>query len=195
MISIRPPLSSKIGSCSTGYEMTEIEKLRERIVELEIAALHDDLTGLPNRTMLRDRFQVARAYAKRTGGCVAVAMVDVDKFKEVNDTLGHQVGDELLKDIAARLLKSVREHDTVARIGGDEFVVVASCARSNIEAVIDRAVQGFQRKFSRDLKVTLSIGIAIYPTDGLKLETLMHRADTAMYQAKQQGRNQYVFAS
>ncbi|MEW5770566.1 MAG: EAL domain-containing protein [Pseudomonadota bacterium] len=161
-------------------------------------AYHDVLTGLPNRLLLQDRLQHALASAQRGRHHLAVLFIDLDRFKNVNDSLGHAIGDELLKEVASRLRCCIRDVDTVARLGGDEFVVVLE----NLDEVGD--VVGIANKIrtvfglpitleSQTLHVSTSIGIALYPEDGADAETLMRNADTAMYQAKSAGRNNYQF--
>ncbi len=165
---------------------------------IRLLAYHDPLTGLPNRLLLMDRLTHALASARRRQGHVAVLFVDLDRFKNVNDSLGHAVGDKLLWEIAHRLNTCVREEDTVARLGGDEFVVVLECLRDKEDAVliVDKIHQAFERPIpveQRPLHVSASIGIALYPEDGDNAESLMQNADTAMYQAKSLGRNNYQF--
>jgi diguanylate cyclase (GGDEF)-like protein/PAS domain S-box-containing protein len=164
--------------------------------ELRYMATHDSLTGLPNRFLMQDRIRHAMLRANRHKFIVALLMLDLDGFKQVNDTLGHDVGDVLLKQVATRLLQNVRESDTVARMGGDEFVVVMENlpSREQAEVLAQRIVQSFQAPFelsNRELHVTASIGISLYPIHGDNIETLMKEADIAMYQAKEQGRNAY----
>jgi diguanylate cyclase (GGDEF)-like protein/PAS domain S-box-containing protein len=161
-------------------------------------AHHDGLTGLPNRTLLHDRLQQALAQAQRSGQRVAVMFLDLDRFKAVNDTLGHAVGDELLKHVAQRLTGVVRAVDTVSRLGGDEFVIVlheiyspddaAQVSEKILGALVPAATIDGHR-----LRVTPSIGISLFPDDGDEVFALMKNADTAMYHAKAAGRNNYQF--
>jgi len=174
--------------------LDEIQRLHTHVKELKTSTLRDELTGLPNRTALGDRFTVAQAYAKRTNSSVVIMMVDIDKFKNVNDTHGHAVGDELLKEVSRRLCSCLREYDTVARLSGDEFVLMPSCAADHAELLAKRVMRAFNKKFSRRMKITISVGIAMYPAHGLTLSELMKKADAAMYQAKGRGRNRYVMA-
>ena len=174
--------------------LEEIQRLQDRVTELKKVALYDSLTGLPNRVMLKDRFTVAQGHAKRTHETIMVIMVDVDHFKAINDTHGHQVGDEILKEVASRLTSCLREYDTVARIGGDEFVVMVSCSSKRMKKILKRMVKEFKRLFSRKIKVTASIGVALYPQDGLELEDILAKADQAMYASKKAGRDRYTFA-
>lgn len=165
---------------------------------LEHLAYHDQLTGLPNRTLLRDRLEQAIRKADRDRLLVPVIFIDLDNFKDVNDTLGHSVGDRLLKQVAARMGALVRAGDTVARFGGDEFVVLLEGVDS-LDGIARRAaifLEAFDQSFmvdERDLRVTASMGVAIYPTDAGTVDDLFRAADTAMYRAKEGGRNAYKF--
>lgn len=169
----------------------------------EKLALHDTLTGLPNRLLLRERMSQSLARAKRHHGQFAVLFVDLDDFKTVNDTYGHRVGDEVLQQIAAHLTDSVRDEDTVARIGGDEFVVLSEhvqddpsariAARRIQDAVAAECVTKSARADTIHVQVTCSIGIALCPRDGASLDDLINRADTAMYRAKRAGKDRTQF--
>ena len=180
----------------------ESHKLAEQVetakVELYHSAYHDALTGLPNRMLLQDRLSQAVELAHREARQVAVMFMDLDRFKNINDSLGHAVGDQLLQAIAQCLTACVRHSDTVSRTGGDEFVLLLS----HIERAEDAAIAA--RKIlatlalphnidDHDLHITVSIGISIYPDDGHDVESLMKCADTAMYHAKENGRNNYAF--
>jgi diguanylate cyclase (GGDEF)-like protein len=159
-------------------------------------ATHDSLTGLPNRLLLSDRFTVALALSRRTRNRLAVLMLDLDRFKAVNDSLGHGVGDQLLKAVGKRLVSTVRKSDTIARVGGDEFVVVLPQISQADEAakLAQRILEVFREPFvcdSHRLHITTSIGVAVYPEHGEDIENLLKNADTAMYCAKEQGRNIY----
>jgi diguanylate cyclase (GGDEF)-like protein len=159
-------------------------------------ATHDPLTGLPNRLLLSDRLTVGLAQAQRSGTSLAVMMLDLDRFKTVNDTFGHSVGDELLRAAGERLIGIVRKSDTVARMGGDEFVVLLLQIDKMEDAIrVSQKILGaFRKPFVLDayqIRITTSIGIAIYPEDGEDVETLFKNADTAMYWAKEQGRDNY----
>ena len=171
-----------------------------KIAEQRIAhmAHHDALTGLPNRVLLRDRIQQAIAQAHRNGSQLAVLFIDLDRFKTINDSLGHQLGDRLLQSVASRILVCVREGDTVSRVGGDEFVIVipeieASSDASVVCAKILEVLAASFHLHGNDLHVAASIGISLYPSDGSDAETLMRNADTAMYHAKDSGRGNYQF--
>jgi len=162
--------------------------------QLRYLATHDALTGLPNRALLEDRIGQAIASAERDQLPFAVLLLDLDRFKPINDSMGHRVGDEFLKEVALRLRSSVRAADTVARLGGDEFVLVltAAAARTDALQVADRIFKALEpviRIQGVDLHVSASIGVAFYPTDGGSIAALLHYADAAMYCAKQCGRN------
>ncbi len=159
-------------------------------------AFFDDLTGLPNRALLMDRLQQVLASAGRAGQVVGVFFLDLDRFKEVNDTLGHDVGDGLLREVAARLNALVRRNDTVARLGGDEFVIVVSGLAGPEQArrVAAKVVETFAAPFQvagHTLQASASVGVALAPGDGSDGDTLLKRADSAMYEAKREGRNGY----
>ena len=176
-------------------DITERIQREERI---KYQAYHDALTGLPNRALFHDRLSRALTHAHRNGEMVAVMMLDLDQFKRINDTLGHPVGDSLLQEVGKRLIKYLREGDTVSRLGGDEFAVILEDVQS-IENVI-KVAQKILRKMetpvhinAHDLHISTSIGISLYPSDGQDVDTLLKYGDTAMYQAKQEGRNRYRF--
>lgn len=162
--------------------------------QLEVMATHDPLTGLPNRTLLYDRFQIAAAQANRRNKRVALMTLDLDHFKVINDTLGHDAGDGLLKVIAARLGRILRKGDTIARLGGDEFVLLlpdiehAGHALTVAHKVLAEVRKPLTINGNKPV-VTVSIGIAVFPDDGTDLETLMKNADLSMYGAKENGRN------
>jgi diguanylate cyclase (GGDEF)-like protein/PAS domain S-box-containing protein len=164
--------------------------------ELARQANHDSLTGLPNRNLLRDRIDHTCARTQRYGNFAAVAFLDLDNFKVVNDSLGHSLGDHLLRAVAARLESSLRAMDTVARLGGDEFVLVLSDQKNeqSVSAELQRIVTSFSQPFSvdgRDVFITASVGVALYPQDAKDPESLMKYAELAMYRAKESGRNAY----
>ena len=175
----------------------EINEMRETEVALQHLATHDTLTDLPNRFLMIDRCTQLLARAKRAGSAFAVLYVDLDHFKEVNDDRGHEVGDLLLRAVAARLRKVVRQADTVARVGGDEFVVVMETIRDVsdadvVGAKIRRAVAKTFTLQKRRVKITASIGISFYPENGADVDTLIRAADYAMYLAKRQGGNRHM---
>lgn len=176
-------------------DVTELTIYRR---ELEHRASHDILTGLANRSLLDDRLAMALAAAQRHGRVLAVAFLDLDHFKEVNDTLGHTVGDELLMAVARRLLACVREGDTVARHGGDEFILVLSdqASEDSVVQVLERVREVIARPYplaGREVRLSCSIGASLFPRDGEDAGELIRRADQAMYSAKTGGRNQYRF--
>jgi len=159
-------------------------------------ASHDYLTGLPNRSLLNDRMTQSIAFAQRHNKRVALFFMDLDHFKHINDSLGHSVGDELLKSIAKRLKTCVRDSDTVCRQGGDEFVVLLNEIESAHDAVLtaEKIIEAMGTPHlvsGHQLNVTFSIGISLYPDDGKDLETVARKSDAAMYQAKKKGRNTY----
>jgi diguanylate cyclase (GGDEF)-like protein/PAS domain S-box-containing protein len=166
---------------------------------IHFMANHDSLTGLPNRTLLKDRLSQAILYAQRYDNWVTVVFVDLDNFKTVNDSLGHGAGDELLRTVAQRMKESVRSTDTVVRLGGDEFVILlrdqpkdADIISETLQKIMTTIGQSVQLE-GHDLKVTSSIGIANYPNDGMDTETLLANADAAMYRAKEVGRDNFQF--
>ena len=159
-------------------------------------ASHDALTGLPNRALLTDRLAQAIALARRHDTRVALMYLDIDHFKNINDSLGHAVGDTLLQAVAARLLECVRGSDTVCRQGGDEFVVLLPeiDAVRDATLIAEKLIAAMAQPFAIDAKqlhITLSIGVSVYPDDGNDADVLLRHADTAMYHAKKSGRNQY----
>ena len=164
-------------------------RLRKQVEEIEHQAMHDDLTGLPNRVLFRDRVEQALHNAKRNPGEVAVMFLDLDRFKEVNDTLGHESGDVLLREVGQRLAHSLRAGDSVARLGGDEFAVLASNLDDADDALVvaRKLRQAVEWPFTLrglTLEVEASIGIAIFPEHGTEVDILLRHADVAMYQSK-----------
>jgi diguanylate cyclase (GGDEF)-like protein/PAS domain S-box-containing protein len=171
---------------------------RARALETAYLAQRDVLTDLPNRTLLNDRVAQAIASARRRGSALAVAVLDVDRFKQVNDSLGHAVGDQLLQSIAQRLVTCVRSSDTVSHEGGDEFVVLLTELGQAADAAVTAkkilaAIATPHRIGGHDVTVTASLGVSLYPDDGRDAETLINSADYAMYQAKGAGDNGYQF--
>jgi diguanylate cyclase (GGDEF)-like protein len=158
-------------------------------------ASHDPLTGLPNRTLFNDRLTTALASAHRTGQKLAVFVADMDRFKYINDTYGHNTGDLLLQATGNRLTDTLRKSDTVARMGGDEFFILAAISGTPYAGRIARKIlNAFQEPFELNghrITVTLSIGIALFPEDGEDSQTLEKKADAAMYSAKEAGKNRY----
>lgn len=176
-------------------DITDYKQAQARI---EHMAHHDPLTGLPNRTLLRDRFQQTKAHADRQNVMTGMLYLDLDHFKNINDSLGHPAGDQLLLEAARRLNVCVREVDTVSRIGGDEFVVLLSDVHipDNIVEVAQKVLDTLAEPFEigqNILTLSCSIGISVYPHDGGDFDILLQKADTALYQAKNNGRNNYQF--
>jgi diguanylate cyclase (GGDEF)-like protein/PAS domain S-box-containing protein len=175
----------------------EIAERKQSEEKTAFLANHDALTGLPNRYNLQARLEQILATARREGSRVALLFLDLDRFKSVNDSLGHHAGDELLKEVASRLVNCVRDSDVVARLGGDEFVVVlADVAPAAVEQIANNILQSLARTYrieGRDVEASSSIGIAVFPADGDSVSKLMRHADSAMYQAKSAGRNTVRF--
>ena len=174
-------------------DITERTYAEEQIKHL---AYHDALTNLPNRLLFKDRLTVALSHANRESSRLAVLFLDLDRFKVINDSLGHNIGDQLLQAVAARVQACVRESDTVARLGGDEFtVLLPRLTRSDDAApVAEKIIEAVRHPFhieGREFFMTTSIGISLFPEDGTDAETLIKNADTAMYQAKELGRDNY----
>jgi diguanylate cyclase (GGDEF)-like protein/PAS domain S-box-containing protein len=192
---IHDRLGGVIGAVMVAHDVTAARELSNKLARL---ALHDSLTDVPNRTLLSDRLDQAMMRAHRTGTSVAMLYIDLDRFKHINDSLGHAVGDELLRSVAQRLLSCVRSSDTVSRQGGDEFLVLLSDVPHPHDAAlcaekIIAALELPHHVAEHDLRITASIGIATYPGDASDAEKLLRNADFAMYQAKYTGRNNYQF--
>lgn len=192
---IRDRGGNVIGAVMVFRDVTEKKRSEKR---LDYLAYHDNLTGLPNRSLFRERLKSAIAHAKRHNLKVALLFLDLDNFKIVNDTLGHNIGDELLLEVASRLEGCIRKTDTVARWGGDEFTVILEELSNTADAdgvarkIIDRLSHAIKAG-SHELFVSTSIGIAVYPYDGQDINTLLKNADTAMYQGKQLGGSAYHY--
>jgi diguanylate cyclase (GGDEF)-like protein/PAS domain S-box-containing protein len=172
-------------------DITDRIKAEEEIRKL---AYHDPLTGVPNRFLFNEQFNLARARAFRYSERIALLLLDLDKFKEINDTLGHKMGDLLLQAVGRRLQELVRKEDVVARIGGDEFIVLLQEIRrqKDAETMAEKIVHAFRQPFhieGHDLSVTTSVGIALYPDHGGDLDLLMKNADKAMYTVKTESRD------
>ena len=181
----------------TVEDVTETKLNQEK---LEHLANHDPVTGLPNRLLMNDRLRQMMLSAQRSKSIVAVALVDLDHFKLINDTFGHNRGDQLLQTMSHRMLACVREADTVGRLGGDEFVLLLSGAGRGeaMSQVVQRVLQTIARPSQiegRELSVSCSVGVSIFPRDGRDVQTLLKNADTAMYKAKELGRNNFQFYS
>ena len=176
-------------------DITERKKAEQRIIDM---ATYDMLTGLPNRTLLKDRIEQALEHGNRNHKLVAVLFIDLDHFKVINDSLGHDVGDLLLKEIAARFVSVVRSEDTVARHGGDEFIVLLSSLDSALDAeavaqkIMDVLILPFLVE-GKELHISGSIGISLFPEDGNNMWALLKNSDIAMYHAKESGRNNCQF--
>jgi len=178
-------------------DITERKRSQEMIRRL---AYHDPLTGLPNRLLFIDRLNIAITRARRNRQFLAVMMLDLDYFKDINDTLGHHVGDQLLQGVGNRLTHLLRKGDTVARMGGDEFLILLSDIKKieDTGVIAQKIVDAFQSPFiidNRELRITPSIGIAIYPDGSEDIDNLIKHADIAMYGAKDKGRNKYQIFS
>jgi diguanylate cyclase (GGDEF)-like protein/PAS domain S-box-containing protein len=175
-------------------DITERKKFENAIKQL---AYHDPLTGLPNRILFKDHVTLALAHAARYNNKLALMVMDLDKFKEINDTLGHDAGDQLLRDVGSRLLSTVRKTDTVSRMGGDEFVLLISEIINEEDAanVAQKILETIRKPFTfkrHKLNITPSIGVAVYPKDGKNIDTLTRHADFAMYHVKQGRQNGYL---
>jgi diguanylate cyclase (GGDEF)-like protein len=174
-------------------DITERQRAEERIRQL---AYHDPLTGLPNRTLFYDRMDVALARARRNSDKLAVMLMDLDHFKDVNDSLGHTMGDQLLRAVGERLTTLLRESDTICRMGGDEFLILLTGITSvdDVNKIADRVLEAIREPLVLDdheLDVTTSLGGAIYPDDAEDADTLIKQTDVAMYFAKERGRDNY----
>ena len=178
-----------------------LEVERERVVraseQIEHLAYHDSLTRLPNRRLFMDRLQLTLAQANRIGKSVCILFLDLDRFKDINDSLGHTFGDELLRAVAERIRTVLREGDTVARLGGDEFtVLIPEASREEAASVAAKLMGTLREPFhihDHELFVSTSVGVSIYPDDGRDAETLVKNSDNAMYRAKDMGRNNCQF--
>jgi len=184
--------------CNHIASFSDATLYKEKEERIKYLAYHDKLTGLPNRSLLEDRLSLAISRARRSKKKIAVLFLDLDRFKLINDTLGHHMGDKLLQETAQRLCNTVRSDDTVCRQGGDEFIIIVQDLTTvedtahiaqNILASLSAEIELESEK----LKITPSIGISIYPDDAEDIETLIKHADTAMYHAKEQGRSNYQF--
>ncbi|WP_411680173.1 EAL domain-containing protein [Clostridium thailandense] len=168
--------------------------------EIRYMAYHDHLTGLPNRRLFKDRLNQAIALAKRTEKMIGLIFIDIDCFKTINDTLGHEGGDSLLKAVSEKLVNTVRESDTVSRFGGDEFLIMINglSNEKDIINIVEKIMVILEQPFSiegQEFNMTTSAGIAMYPFDGTETEILIKNADIAMYKAKEKGKNQYLICS
>ncbi len=195
--SLRDDAGNIISILSLAQDVTTRVLAEERLVH---QATHDSLTGLPNRTMLQDRLRQAISRARRGGHRVAAMFIDLDRFKDVNDTLGHRIGDELLREMSARLARVVRESDLLVRLSGDEFMVVLEqvtdleSPRYVANKLLDEIRQP-SRIEGHDIHISGSVGISLFPDDAEDVETLLKNADMAMYRAKELGKNNYQIFS
>lgn len=192
--------ADEIGQLARGFHDMEVEiqaylaELHNSRSQLDHLARHDPLTGLPNRLLFFDRLEHAVAAARRTGRELAVFFIDLDRFKEINDSLGHAAGDEVLKAVSARLRSLVREADTVARLGGDEFIILFDTLDDlqSLQGLSEKIIQGLSQPMDlagHRLEVRASIGASIFPRDAGNASELVHKADVAMYLAKTHGEN------
>lgn len=189
-------LNGEIVGCV--FSFRDITERKHMEAQLTYQATHDSLTGLSNRLLLIDRIQQSIVRAKRRGSCIGVLVFDLDNFKQVNDSLGHNAGDVLLQTVAKRLRNAVRESDTVTRLGGDEFVVVLSSLlrEEDLAYKVSELLKIFllpSKIKNQELIVTTSIGVSVYPKDGQDPDTLLKNADVALYRAKELGRNTFQF--
>ncbi|NLL37056.1 MAG: sensor domain-containing diguanylate cyclase [Fretibacterium sp.] len=179
--------------------ITDIQERKEKEALISHKATHDALTGLPNRALFNEKLNNLVMAAQQRGTFLAIVMMDLDKFKQVNDTLGHHAGDLLLIEVGKRLSSSTRESDVVARLGGDEFAMLlpfkAGCKKT-ISVSLERIMEALRQTVmleTVEYKITASLGVAVYPTDGSDPVELLKRADEALYWAKNAGRNEYAF--
>jgi diguanylate cyclase (GGDEF)-like protein len=182
-----------IGAVMVAHDVTAARELSMKLARL---ALHDSLTDLPNRALFGDRLSQATTNAQINGGYAALLYVDVDRFKHINDSMGHAIGDKLLQTVAKRLLGCVRNTDTVSRQGGDEFVVLLAdiVQISDAVACAEKLLGALNAPYQigeHELRLSASIGVAIFPDDAREGDALLRCADSAMYQAKYHGRNNY----
>lgn len=195
---VATPIVDKNGKTThymaVGEDITNRKKSEERI---HFLANFDPLTGLPNHTQMEDHFNYISRIARRSGHSFALMFLDIDHFKDINDSLGHKVGDELLINLAQRLKSILREEDTISRQGGDEFVLILPDVDAHAASIIaQKLIESVHKPIqlrNYELSITFSIGVSLYPSDGNSLETLLKNADTAMFRAKVEGRNGYRF--
>lgn len=183
------------GLTGVATDVTERKLAEDR---LHYLAYHDSLTGLPNRHLFDDRLTVALAHARRSGDIVALLLLDLDNFKTINDTFGHDTGDKVLQAVARRMKSHLREGDSVARLGGDEFILLLPHVRrlEDVEAIADRLFDVLKppiKTGQKSLNITTSMGISLFPRHGLEPKTLLKNADVALYLAKHEGRNNFRF--
>ncbi len=191
---IRDLAGKPVGFRSLARDITERKQTEKKLAYM---ATHDQLTDLPNRVLFNDRLALEIAHAKRNRKKLAVVLFDLDRFKNVNDTLGHDVGDKLLQAVSKRLMGLLRQSDTIARMGGDEFLMLfpEMASPGDLEKIIRKILDSFHVPFQLEghkLYVTTSMGAAIYPEDGETIATLIKNADTAMYCVKETGRDNFL---
>ena len=193
------PLRKSRGRC-LGWLVVirDISERKQLELQLQSLAYYDALTGLPNRVLAHDRLEQALARGHRTQSCTGVVFLDLDHFKEINDALGHYVGDEMLRSVAQRLKTTVRESDTVARFGGDEFVLILPDIpdRNIFAQIVQRILEEFAVPFElrdRAFPISLSLGLTLACEDGDNVDLLLKQADIAMYQAKLAGGGRFAF--
>lgn len=196
ILHIANPFKDSLGEIKMIHgKFMDISKQKELENDLRYMAFFDDLTDLPNRKMLDMHIQKAFSRSKRRQHNFSLMFIDLDDFKLVNDTLGHDAGDQLLKDVSARMNDIVREEDLVARIGGDEFIIVfEETGKEELEEIAQRMIQKVSEPYyinGEEARISLSIGVSTFPEDGYDKETLMQNADKAMYFAKNNGKNAY----
>jgi diguanylate cyclase (GGDEF)-like protein len=190
---IHDRLGGVVGSVLVAHDVTAAREFSDRLARL---ALYDHLTGLPNRTLFADRLDRAIGLAKRAGNSFSLLYIDLDNFKEVNDRLGHQAGDQLLQMAAERLLRCVRDSDTVSRQGGDEFLaLLINCSDANgsilcAQKIVDTLGAPYPID-GKQLRLSATVGIALYPSDATEARSLVRAADNAMYRGKGAGRGRY----
>jgi diguanylate cyclase (GGDEF)-like protein len=187
----------KLANENLENEVLERKKIEEKIKHI---AYHDYLTGLPNRLSFTEQLNHAIHVADRTVKVVSIMFLDLDGFKMINDTMGHSAGDELLKKVSDRLVKTLRNTDIIARIGGDEFIIMIECIENikDVKFIADKIIKSFIKPFiieGQDCFISTSIGVSIYPIDGENAEVLIKNADIAMYKAKEGGKNKYVLCT
>jgi diguanylate cyclase (GGDEF)-like protein/PAS domain S-box-containing protein len=190
---IHDRLGGVVGAVLVAHDVTAARELSDRLAHL---ALYDHLTGLPNRTLFADRLDRAIGLATRTGDPFSLLYIDLDNFKEVNDRLGHQAGDQLLQTAADRLLRCVRDSDTVSRQGGDEFLaLLINCCDMNAGVLCaQKIVSTLSEPYlidGKNLRLSATVGIAVFPSDADDARSLVRAADTAMYRGKEAGRGRY----
>ncbi|MDD5397963.1 MAG: diguanylate cyclase [Dehalococcoidia bacterium] len=195
--SIRDEQGILTGLQGVSRNIMERKQMEQKLKDM---ATHDYLTGLPNRVLLEDRFTMAAALAQRNKDRLAVMSLDLDKYKAINDTLGHTAGDLVLKIVSKRLTNIIRASDTIARVGGDEFILVMQETNQmkDTTVIAQKILDSFKELLAidgHDVDLSTSIGIAIYPEDGLDMETLIRKSDAAMYYSKGHGRNQFKLFS